>query len=286
MFRYERSGVVGGLSRVRQMTLNDGHVFCGTEHVEAEIVAILELVTHAYETLAIPAPTLRLSLPGDGPKYAADRSVWARSETMIRSALDDLGVDYVEAPGEAAFYGPKLDLQVRDPQGREETLSTIQVDFHLPEVFQLTYRHGTNLERPVMIHRSIISTMERMVAHLLEVHNGSLPLWLAPIHVAVLPVSPAALDYAQRTHRLLVDRGIRSDFDDRDDTLAARVRDAQKQHIPYLAVVGEREADTGTVAARLRTGERVSMTTSEFADLVAAVYAQRLSTLTNHANPS
>jgi threonyl-tRNA synthetase len=280
MFRYERSGVVGGLSRVRQMTLNDGHVFCGAEHVESEIAGILELVGHAYRTLSIPPPTMRLSLRGDGPKYAADPSMWARSENMIRSALDNLGIDYVDAPGEAAFYGPKIDLQVRDPQGREETLSTIQVDFHLPERFVLAYRQGPTLERPVMIHRSIISTMERIVAHLLEVHNGSLPVWLAPTQVVVLPVTPSAIDYARETHRTLVDRGVRSDLDDRDDTLASRVRDAGQHHIPYLAVVGDREASAGTVAVRLRTGDRPPpMNAVELAGLVATVSSRRLGTL-------
>lgn len=279
MFRYERSGVVGGLSRVRQMTLNDGHIFCGTEMVEAEIAAVLELVADAYRTLAIPAPTLRLSLRGEGPKYAAGSSLWVRGEAMIRSALDRLALDYVEAPGEAAFYGPKIDLQVKDPQGREETLSTIQVDFHLPERFELTYRNGPDLHQPVMIHRSIISTMERMVAHLLEVHNGSLPVWLAPTQVTVLPVSPAALDYAFGIHRLLLDRQIRADIDDRDETLGSRIRDAQQQHVPYLAVIGEREAESETVAVRLRTGERTTQPKADFADLVAEVSNRRMPTL-------
>ncbi len=200
---------------------------------------------------------------------------------MIRSALDDLGVDFVEAPGEAAFYGPKIDLQVHDPQGREETLSTIQIDFHLPERFELTYRQGPNLQQPVMIHRSIVSTMERMVAHLLEVHNGSLPVWLAPTQVVVLPVNPAALDYACRTHRHLLDRQIRSDLDAREETLASRIRDAQQQHIPYLAVVGEREVSSDTVAVRFRTGERLTVASADFASLVSAVSTRRLPTLTS-----
>jgi threonyl-tRNA synthetase len=156
MFRYERSGVVGGLSRVRQMTLNDGHVFCAGEHVEEEIASILELVDLAYKALAIPAPTLRLSRKGDGPKYATDPHVWARSEELIRSTLVSLGLEYVEAEGEAAFYGPKIDLQVVDPQGREETLSTVQLDFVLPERFDLSFRRGTGQARPVIVHRSIV----------------------------------------------------------------------------------------------------------------------------------
>ena len=175
MFRFERSGVVGGLSRVRQMTLNDGHVFCAAEQVEGEIAAILGLVDEAYRTLAIPAPVYRLSRRGRGAKYVGEAGMWERSEAMIRSALAGLHVAYEEAEGEAAFYGPKIDLQITDPQGREQTLSTIQVDFSLPSRFDLSFQRQATREQPVMIHRSIVSTMERMVAHLLEVHNGALP---------------------------------------------------------------------------------------------------------------
>ena len=153
MFRFQRSGVVGGLSRVRQMTLNDGHVFCAADDVESEIAAILGMVDEAYRALAIPAPSYRLSRRGPGAKYVEDAD-WVRSEAMMRSALEDLGLEYTEADGEAAFYGPKIDLQVTDPQGREETLSTIQVDFHLPERFGLSFQRGAHREQPVMVHRS------------------------------------------------------------------------------------------------------------------------------------
>jgi len=152
MFRYERSGVVGGLSRVRQMTLNDGHVFCAPDQLEAEIACILAMVEEAYRTLDIPAPRYRLSLRGTGPKYVDDDELWHRSEAVLRSALRDLGVTYEQVPGEAAFYGPKIDLQVEDPQGRQETLSTVQVDFHLPAQFDLAVFDGARRIRPVMIH--------------------------------------------------------------------------------------------------------------------------------------
>jgi threonyl-tRNA synthetase len=276
MFRYERSGVVGGLSRVRQMTLNDGHVFCAGEHVEEEIASILEVVDLAYKALAIPAPTFRLSRKGDGPKYAADPRAWARSEELVRSTLVRLGLEYVEAEGEAAFYGPKIDLQVVDPQGREETLSTIQLDFVLPERFDLSFRRGTGQERPVMVHRSIVSTMERMVAYLLEVHNGALPVWLAPEQVTVLPATSGALAYARQVRQVLASSGLRAEVDDRDATLGARVRDAQQRRAPYIAVVGEREEASGNVAVRLRSSEQLpAMSLERFTEMAGTVIARR-----------
>jgi threonyl-tRNA synthetase len=258
MFRYERSGVVGGLSRVRQMTLNDGHVFCAPEHVEDEISDILAMVDEAYRTLGIPPARLRFSRAGAGAKYAADPHAWRHSETMIRAALDKLGAGYTEAEGEAAFYGPKIDLQVSDPQAREETLSTIQVDLHLPARFGLRFRRGDVGEQPVMIHRSIVSTMERMVAHLLEVHDGALPVWLAPTQVVVLPVSAQARTHALRVRDALARLAVRAEIDDRDETLGARVRAAQLQRIPYVAVVGDREASSDTVAVRVRSGTQLA----------------------------
>ena len=232
MFRLERSGVVGGLSRVRQMTLNDGHVFCPPEQVEPEISSILGMVDEAYRALAIPPPTYRLSRRGIGPKYAGDADLWDRGEAMLRAALDGRRLEYHEVQGEAAFYGPKLDLQVTDPHGREETLSTIQVDFDLPARFALSFQRGPARETPVMIHRSIVSTMERMVAHLLEVHDGALPVWLAPTQVVVLAVSDEALDHAVGVLQALRRAGVRVELDDRDATLAARVRDARLPRRP------------------------------------------------------
>jgi threonyl-tRNA synthetase len=257
MFRMERSGVVGGLSRVRQMTLNDGHVFCSEEQIGEEIASILGMVTEAYRALAIPAPSFRLSLRGEGPKYVGDPAMWDRGEAMLRASLDAHGLAYEEAPSEAAFYGPKIDLQVRDPQGREETLSTVQVDYHLPRQFDLSYRRGDRVEQPVLIHRSIVSTMERMVAHLLEVHDGALPPWLAPVQVAVVPIVDDALEHARAVRQQLHEHEIRVELDDRDATLASRIRNAQQRRIPYVAVVGRKEAAAGTVAVRLRDSRQL-----------------------------
>lgn len=276
MFRMERSGVVGGLSRVRQMTLNDGHVFCAPEHIASEIAATVELVQEAYRTLGIPPPTLRLSKRGTGPKYSQDACAWERSEATIREVLADLGLDYHEANGEAAFYGPKIDFQITDPRGRQETLSTIQLDFHLPRRFDLTYRRGAALECPVIIHRSVVSTMERLVAHLLEAHDGALPVWLAPTQVTVLPVHQDAMGHSLEMVDLLRRSGIRCELDDREATLAARVRQCRKTRVPYLAVVGAREAATGEVSVRLRGAtQHQSLAVSEFVELVRQAVASR-----------
>jgi threonyl-tRNA synthetase len=280
MFRLERSGVVGGLSRVRQMTLNDGHVFCAMEHIGDEIASILGMVAEAYRALAIPPPRLRLSLRGEGPKYAGDGAAWELSEEMLRRSLDDHGVAYDEASDEAAFYGPKIDLQVTDPQGREETLSTVQVDFYLPGRFDLSFRRGEQSERPVMIHRSIVSTMERMVAHLLEVHRGALPPWLAPTQVVVVPVAEDASSHGRAVRQCLHDRDVRVELDDRDATLASRIRDAQQRHVPYVAVVGRREAESGTVAVRLRDSTRLDpRPVDAFLGLLDVVIATRTAAL-------
>jgi threonyl-tRNA synthetase len=275
MFRFERSGVVGGLSRVRQMTLNDGHICCAPEHIEPEVAAILRLVDEAYRALAIPSPRYRLSLKGSGAKYVGDPTDWERSEAMLRSCLDSLGLNFEEAEGEAAFYGPKIDLQVSDPQGREETLSTIQLDFHLPARFGLSFQRGPVRDQPLMIHRSIVSTMERMVAHLLEVHDGELPVWLAPTQVTIVPVVSDAIAFAVELRDRLRSRALCVELDDRDATLGARIRDAQQQHVPYTAVVGRREVDDDTVSVRLRTGRRLEpLSTEAFALLVSRAVAE------------
>jgi threonyl-tRNA synthetase len=268
-FRFERSGVVGGLGRVRQMTLNDGHVFCRTEQIGAEIADVLAMVGEAYAALGLAPPRLRLSRRGAGDKYVADDELWVRSEAILRDLLQQLDLDFQEAPGEAAFYGPKIDLQVVDGRGREQTLSTIQVDFHLPRQFDLSARDGTGSVRPVMIHRSIVATMERLVAHLLDVHQGALPPWLAPCQVRILPVVDDVVGAAVAVRDLLVRAGLRVSLDDRDATLAARVRDAQQLKVPYVVIIGRQEVADGTVAVRVRDGSRLAA--MDAADLAARV---------------
>lgn len=280
MFRNERSGVVGGLSRVRQMTLNDGHVFCLQSQLEQELTAILTMVNEAYGALGIPAPHYRLSRRGVGNKYVDNDRMWERSEQILRSALKALDLPFTEAAGEAAFYGPKIDLQITDPQGRQETLSTIQVDFHLPNQFELDEPAGDGPERTVMIHRSIVSTMERMVAHLLEVHNGALPVWLAPTQARIIPIVDDVVEQATTIRQQMFEADLRVDIDDRDATLGARIRDAQQDKIPYVAVLGRREVEQGTVAVRLRGGRQLDpMPVRDFITLVDATRATRSLTL-------
>jgi threonyl-tRNA synthetase len=276
MYRLERSGVVGGLSRVRRMTLNDGHVFCPDEAIGDEVASILAMTARAYRVLGLPAPRYRLSRRGEGDKYVAGDEMWVAGEAALRAVLDAGGYEYAEAPGEAAFYGPKIDLQVTDPQGRDETLSTVQVDFHLPRQFDLSFASGEEDRCPVMIHRSIVSTMERMVAHLLEVHDGALPVWLSPVHCVVMPVVDDAAPAAARFQRALIEAGLRAELDDRDATLGARVRDAGTRRVPYVAVIGRREADAGTVSLRLRDGQRLDpLAAADAVRVIAAVDGAR-----------
>ncbi|MEU0189551.1 threonine--tRNA ligase [Streptomyces afghaniensis] len=256
MYRSELSGVLGGLTRVRAITLNDAHIFCTLEQAVEEARAALELIGRAYEDLGIRAVRHRLSLPGEGGKYVADPELWRRATALLREVLDGSGIPYEAAEGEAAFYGPKIDVQIADPAGREATLSTVQIDFHQPERFDLHYIGADGAKhRPVMVHRSIIGSVERAVAHLVEAHGGAFPPWLAPVQLVVLPVgdeqSEDAHVLACRAHEL----GLRAEVAGPEHgTLAARVREARL--VPYQAVIGGREAAAGLVAPRLRDGHR------------------------------
>jgi threonyl-tRNA synthetase len=256
MYRYERSGVLSGLSRVRCMTLNDAHIFCTPDQIKEEFAGVMRLVEQAYRDLGITQYTYRLSLREKGPsdKYVANDEMWDLAERMLREAMDALGLPYTEAPGEAAFYGPKLDIQLADVMGHQETYSTIQIDFHLPNQFDLGYIGADGQEhRPVMIHRGVISTMERMVSYLIELYAGAFPAWLAPVQVAVLPLSDKTVEYARKVEQGLSRAGFRVHLDDRNEKLQAKIRDAQLQKIPYMLVIGGKEAEAGTVSVRHRS---------------------------------
>ncbi|MFI0510373.1 threonine--tRNA ligase [Streptomyces sp. WSLK1-5] len=254
MYRSEPSGVLGGLTRVRSIQLNDAHIFCTPEQAVAEARGALDLIRRAYDDLGIRAARYRLSLPGDSGKYVADPALWRRATALLEEALD--GVDHDRVEGEAAFYGPKIDVQITDPAGRESTLSTVQIDFHQPERFDLHYTGPDgNRHRPVMVHRSVIGSVERAVAQLVETHGGAFPVWLAPVQLVVLPVGEAQEERAVEVVRRAEARGIRADLSGPGDgTLAARVRAACL--VPYQAVIGEREAGAGRAAVRLRDGRR------------------------------
>jgi len=271
MFRRERSGVLGGLSRVRGMTLNDGHVFCAPEHVADELASTLDLMRRAHDAMGVEVHRYRLSLRGDGGKFADDDGAWRESEALLRAALDAAGIDYEPGAGEAAFYGPKLDVQVLDAAGREETLSTMQVDAILPRRLGLSYVGADGRDHaPIAVHRSLVSTMERMVAHLLERHAGALPVWLAPVQIVVLPVN----DDAHAAAMAVVARGrevdLRIEVDDARRTLSARIRDAARSKVPYVAVVGAREAAAGSVSVRTRDGSSETLAVEAFVARVAA----------------
>jgi threonyl-tRNA synthetase len=273
MFRSELSGVLGGLSRVRQINLDDTHVFCTPGQVQDEIARALESVLRCYRLLGIDVARLRLSRRGSGDGFLGGDDLWAAAEHQLAAALTDLGLGYEDAAGEAAFYGPKIDVQVTDPAGREETLSTVQLDFSQPERFGLRYT-GSDGGRyqPVMIHRGVLSAMERLVAHLIELYNGAFPPWLSPVQVLVLPVTDHNAERAGRVADQVRASGLRADCDPADATLGSRIRRARGRRIPYIAVIGDREAasmrgtgepgadaqDTGgRVALRLRDGRQL-----------------------------
>ena len=260
MYRYERSGVVGGLSRVRAMTLNDAHIFCTPDQVKAEFSGVMRLVERAYATLGITDYSYQLSLrdPADTEKYAPNDAMWEMAEQTLREAMDELKLPYTEAQGEAAFYGPKLDIQLRDVLGREETFSTVQIDFHLPGQFDLSYVGEDGAEhQPVIIHRGVISTMERMMAYLIELYAGAFPLWLAPVQAIVLPIADRHLDYANEAADELRAAGLRVELDARGERMQAKIRDAQLQKVPYMLVVGDREQEAKAVAVRQRDGSNL-----------------------------
>ncbi|MEU3337171.1 threonine--tRNA ligase [Streptomyces sp. NPDC006668] len=256
MYRSEPSGVLGGLTRVRSIQLNDAHVFCTLQQAVQEARGALELIGRAYADLGIRAARHRLSLPGEGGKYVADPALWERATALLREVLDGAGVAYDAVEGEAAFYGPKIDVQITDPAGRESTLSTVQIDFHQPERFDLHYIGADGARhRPVMVHRSVIGSMERAVAHLVEQHGGAFPAWLAPVQLMVLPVSEQQRPQAQDLLTRALARGLRAELAGPEHgSLGARVRAARL--VPYQAVIGEQEATEGLAAPRLRDGTR------------------------------
>jgi threonyl-tRNA synthetase len=257
MYRYERSGVLSGLSRVRCMTLNDAHIFCTPEQIKEEFSKVMRLVEDAYKDLGITNYRYRLSLrdPANKEKYVDNDAMWELGQHVLQEALEALGLPYVKGIGEAAFYGPKLDIQLADVMGHEETYSTIQVDFHLPNQFQLEYIGADGAaHRPVIIHRAIVSTMERMVSYLIELYGGAFPMWLAPVQTVVLPIADRHLDYGRSVRERLTVAGLRVDLDDRKEKIGYKIREAQLQKVPYMLVVGDRETAEGTVSVRTRAG--------------------------------
>jgi len=273
MHRYEKSGALTGLSRVREMTLNDGHTFVAPDQIEEEFKRTLQLMVDVYHDFDIKDYRFRLSYrdPENTHKYYDDDEMWEKSQRMLKAAMDDLGLDYFEAEGEAAFYGPKLDVQTKTALGGEETLSTIQLDFLLPERFDLKYTGADGEEhRPVMIHRGIVSTMERFTAYLTEMYKGAFPTWLAPKQVEIIPVkNELHLDYARQLSSNLGAHQIRVSIDDRNEKMGYKIRQAQVMKTPYTLVVGDQEVADGTVTVRKYGSEKTeTMTQDEFRNLI------------------
>ena len=271
MHRYEKSGALSGLQRVREMTLNDGHTFVALEQIQDEFAKILKLIMDVYKDFDITDYTFRLSYrdPKNTEKYFANDEMWERSQSMLKAAMDSLGLDYYEAEGEAAFYGPKLDIQTKTALGNEETMSTIQLDFMLPEKFDLHYvGEDGKQHRPVMIHRGVVGTMESFVAYLTEIYKGAFPTWLSPEQVVIIPVSDEKHGaYADELAKKFKAAQIRAKVDHRNEKMGYKIREAQTQKVPYTLVVGEDEMANDSVSVR-KYGEKDQngMTVDAFMD--------------------
>ncbi len=264
MHRYEMSGALTGLQRVRYMVLNDGHTFVRPDQMKDEFKAIVHLIQEVYADFGITDYKFRLSYrdPADKEKYFDNDAIWEMAQRELKETMDELELEYFEAEGEAAFYGPKLDVQVRTALGKDETLSTVQLDFLLPERFELTYKGNDGQDhRPVVLHRGVVSTMERFVAYLIEEYKGAFPTWLAPVQVKLIPVSSVHEDYAREIKAILLKKGIRVETDFRDEKLGYRIREAQVNKVPVMLVLGDKEVETREVNIR-RYGSKDSSNAS------------------------
>ncbi|OAI39478.1 threonine--tRNA ligase [bacterium SCGC AG-212-C10] len=277
MHRWEKSGQVSGMSRVRIMGLNDAHIFCtGVEQVEGEVEGVLRLMEEVYGVLGLKDYRYRLSLgdPDDKEKYVDAPEMWAKGEDLLRRVLQKVGLEFYEAKGEAAFYGPKIDVQFQTASGKDETLVTVQVDFHLPHQFGLEFV-GEDGERhePIIVHRGVISTMERMVALLIEEYEGNFPLWLSPTQAVVIPIADRHIPYANEVAAELRAKKLRVEVDGRNERMNGKIRDAQKRKIPYMLVVGDREAEAHAAALRVRGGGDLGAT--PIAEIAAKLATER-----------
>lgn len=259
-YRYEKSGELFGLMRVRSMQMNDAHIYCSEDQFESEFMGVIRLYERYFDLFDIEKYVMRLSTHharGLGKKYVDNERLWLRTEEMVRSAMQNGNVPYIEVPDEAAFYGPKIDVQIWSAIGREFTLATNQVDFAVPERFELSFINSDgDEETPLCIHRAPLSTHERMIGFLIEHYAGSFPVWLAPQQVAVIPITDTHHEYAERLVRELEARGVRASADMSSDRMNAKIRTAQMMKVPYMLIVGDRELETETVSLRRRDGER------------------------------
>lgn len=272
-FRYEAAGAVKGIERARCFTQNDSHIFATPEQIESEFKGVLDLIMDVYNDFGFKNYKCRLSLrdPEDKEKYFQDDDMWNNAEESLRKVLNDIGIDYVEAKGEAAFYGPKLDILIKPAVGNEVALSTIQLDFLLPRRFELYYIDEKGEKKtPVVIHRAILGSIDRFIALLLEETKGALPLWLAPVSINVIPVNNEYhLDYANGVYKMLLDRDYRVEIDDRQEKLSYKMRESQIKKIPITLILGQKEVDNKEISFRLfGSSETTTMSQKDFMDYI------------------
>ena len=272
-FRYEAAGAVKGVERARCFTQNDSHIFATPEQIESEFKGVLDLIMDVYNDFGFKNYKCRLSLrdPEDKEKYFQDDDMWDNAEESLRKVLNDIGIDYVEAKGEAAFYGPKLDILIKPAVGNEVALSTIQLDFLLPRRFELYYIDANGEKKtPVVIHRAILGSIDRFIAMLLEETKGALPLWLAPVSINVIPVNNEYhLDYAREVYKMLLDKDYRVEIDDRQEKLSYKMRESQIKKIPITLILGQKEVDNKEISFRLfGSSETTTMSQKDFMDYI------------------
>lgn len=280
VYRYEQSGELHGLTRVRSFTQDDAHIFCRQDQVKSEFIRVMEIINIIFRSLNFENVEAQISLrdPNNHDKYVGSDELWETAENAIREACQEMGLNAREETGEAAFYGPKLDFMVKDALGRRWQLGTIQVDYNLPERFELEYTGEDNLKhRPVMIHRAPFGSMERFVAVLIEHTAGKFPLWLTPDQAVVLPISEKSNEYAYKVKEMLEQQDIRVIVDDRNEKIGRKIRDNELKRIPYMLIVGEKEAEQGVVSVRQQGAEeKGQMTIQEFADMVTETVKQQM----------
>ena len=271
-FRYESSGSVVGLERVREMCQNDAHLFVRPDQIKEEVGKVVQLILSVYEDFGFKDYEFRLSLrdKNDKHKYFDDDEMWEKAESQLREILKELNINFYEAEGEAAFYGPKLDVQLKSSIGHDVTVSTCQLDFLLPERFKLEYVGEDGKEhRPVVIHRAILGTSDRFMCFLIEETKGAFPLWLAPTQVKILPITDNQHEYAHKLEEEFMKKGIRVEVDDRNEKTGYKIREAQLEKVPYMIVIGTKEVEEGTVSVRSRkSGDEGSMSKKAFIDRV------------------
>ncbi len=276
-YRLEKSGELMGMIRVRSFNLNDAHIFCTPEQVIAEVKGAIQLANYFMGVLGVEDYSYRLSLRDNvKTKWAGTDEEWESAEAMLKEALDSLSLPYRTGVGEAAFYGPKIDFQVRDAMRREFTNNTVQVDYQLPKKFELEYvAEDGSRQRPVMIHRGAFGAFERMTAYLIEHYAGAFPTWLHPLQVMVIPITDGQKDYAHEVAERLARAGLRVEVDDRSERMQRKIRDAQARKVPYMTIVGDREAEAGHVNVRDRAGTQTDESLEEFAQRVTMEVAER-----------